>query len=159
MMPHLHRPALLAATATCLLAAAVWLAAADDVALALPCAIGAGAGAGETTVEAGAPPAARTLAFAPAVGEVEASTARSIDAAEAALARELRGIGIASVLAGLRDLVAAGSTDVEPAGVRRRFVWLLRNDPAALPELEALLADPALPFPPFADVTLPVVLF
>lgn len=65
----------------------------------------------------------------------------AVDPIEAALASELRGVSLRSILSQAEALLSGSGSDQDLFAARQRLIWLLRNDPSALLELAALLTE------------------
>jgi hypothetical protein len=83
------------------------------------------------------------LPWAPASGAGDSDG--GADPESIALAGELRGVALRTLFDRMAALLAGGGTDEELHEARRRAIWLLRNDPRALLDLQALAADPTAP--------------
>ena len=83
------------------------------------------------------------LPWAPAAGAGDSDG--GVDPESIALAGELRGVALRTLFDRMAALLAGGGTDEELHEARRRAIWLLRNDPRALLDLQALVADPSAP--------------
>lgn len=84
-----------------------------------------------------------TLPWAPASGAGDCDGGADPEAI--ALAGELRGVALRTLFDRMAALLAGGGTDEELHEARRRAIWLLRNDPRALLDLQALAVDPNAP--------------
>lgn len=79
--------------------------------------------------------------WSPASGALDRDGA-AVDPEHLVLERELRGVSMQAVLQQLRTLLQRGADDEQLHAARRRIVWLVRNDPSALRELQALVSEP-----------------